>query len=62
MKHSVALTLTGASVAFTLKNIFAFTLNIPMHPLETCTARHTIVKSPAHICAGLLITINSIVY
>jgi len=62
MQHGVVLTLTGASVAFTLKDIVAFTLNIPLHPLETCTARHTTNKNPAHICAGLLITINSIVY
>ena len=27
MQHGVALTLTGASVAFTLENIVAFTLN-----------------------------------
>ena len=44
MQHGVAPTLTDTPVAFTFKNIVAFTLNIPLHPLETYTARLTIKK------------------
>ena len=53
MQHGVAPTLTDTPVAFTLKNIVAFTLNIPLHPLETYTARLTIKKT-AHISAGFI--------